>query len=186
MVDQIVVDQGTGRGIRVGESLEDSRKERESRVGRIGILHLHWRINVGGVPTSGIAYIHVDMEYVRGRHTATTLRRPSKTSRSCLLSNNFLMCAAGSALAVLRGPASRAASRVRSRAVAVSGEVSLLVMVAVVVEDDDEVEAEVVVVVVLASSQRMFSMWERVWVRVWVWEREGVRQWVMRVREGHR
>lgn len=84
------------------------------------------------------------------------------------------MCAAGSALAVLRGPASRAASRVRSRAVAVSGEVSLLVMVAVVVEDDDdEVEAEVVVVVVLASSQRMFSMWERVWVRVWVWEREG-------------
>lgn len=97
------------------------------------------------------------------------------------------MCAAGSALAVLRGPASRAASRVRSRAVAVSGEVSLLVMVAVVVEDDDEVKVEgVVVVVVLASSQRMFSMWERVWARVWVWEREGVRQWVMRVREGHR
>lgn len=97
------------------------------------------------------------------------------------------MCAAGSALAVLRGPASRAASRVRSRAVAVSGEVSLLVMVAVVVEDDDEVEGEVVVVVVvLASSQRMFSMWERVWVREWVWEREGVRQWVMRVRKGHR
>lgn len=98
------------------------------------------------------------------------------------------MCAAGSALAVLRGPASRAASRVRSRAVAVSGEVSLLVMVAVVVEDDDEVKVEgvVVVVVVLASSQRMFSMWERVWVRVWVWEREGVRQWVMRMREGHR
>lgn len=99
------------------------------------------------------------------------------------------MCAAGSALAVLRGPASRAASRVRSRAVAVSGEVSLLVMVAVVVEDDDEVKVEgvvVVVVVVLASSQRMFSMWERVWVRVWVWEREAVRQWVMRVRKGHR
>lgn len=72
------------------------------------------------------------------------------------------MCAAGSALAVLRGPASRAASRVRSRAVAVSGEVSLLVMVAVVVEDDDEVKVDgVVVVVVLASSQRMFSMWER-------------------------
>lgn len=98
------------------------------------------------------------------------------------------MCAAGSALAVLRGPASRAASRVRSRAVAVSGEVSLLVMVAVVVDDDDdEVKVDgVVVVVVLASSQRMFSMWERVWVRVWVWEREGVRQWVMRVRKGHR
>lgn len=98
------------------------------------------------------------------------------------------MCAAGSALAVLRGPASRAASRVRSRAVAVSGEVSLLVMVAVVVEDDDEVEGEVVVVVVvvLASSQRMFSMWVREWVREWVWEREGVRQWVMRVRKGHR
>lgn len=133
--------------------------------------------------------MHVDMEYVRGRHTATTLRRPSKTSRSCLLSNNFLMCAAGSALAVLRGPASRAASRVRSRAVAVSGEVSLLAMVAVVVEDDDEVKVEgVVVVLVLASSQRMFSMWVREWVRVWVWvwEREGVRQWVMRVRKGHR
>lgn len=97
------------------------------------------------------------------------------------------MCAAGSALAVLRGPASRAASRVRSRAVAVSGEVSLLVMVAVVVEDDDEVKVEgVVVVVVLASSQRMFSMWVRVWVREWVWERAGVRQWVMRVRKGHR
>lgn len=96
------------------------------------------------------------------------------------------MCAAGSALAVLRGPASRAASRVRSRAVAVSGEVSLLVMVAVVVEDDDEVKVEGVVVVVLASSQRMFSMWEREWVREWVWEREGVRQWVMRVRKGHR
>lgn len=97
------------------------------------------------------------------------------------------MCAAGSALAVLRGPASRAASRVRSRAVAVSGEVSLLVMVAVVVEDDDdEVKVEGVVVVVLASSQRMFSMWVRVWVREWVWEREGVRQWVMRVRKGHR
>lgn len=108
------------------------------------------------------------MEYVRGRHTATTLRRPSKTSRSCLLSNNFLMCAAGSALAVLRGPASRAASRVRSRAVAVSGEVSLLVMVAVVVDDDDdddEVKVDGVVVVVLASSQRMFSMWVREWVR---------------------
>lgn len=131
--------------------------------------------------------MHVDMEYVRGRHTATTLRRPSKTSRSCLLSNNFLMCAAGSALAVLRGPASRAASRVRSRAVAVSGEVSLLAMVAVVVEDDDEVKVEgVVVVLVLASSQRMFSMWVREWVREWVWEREGVRQWVMRVRKGHR
>lgn len=99
------------------------------------------------------------------------------------------MCAAGSALAVLRGPASRAASRVRSRAVAVSGEVSLLVMVAVVVEDDDEVKVEgvvVVLVVVLASSQRMFSMWVREWVREWVWEREGVRQWVMRVRKGHR
>lgn len=99
------------------------------------------------------------------------------------------MCAAGSALAVLRGPASRAASRVRSRAVAVSGEVSLLVMVAVVVDDDDDDEVKVdgvVVVVVLASSQRMFSMWERVWERVWVWEREGVRQWVMRVREGNR
>lgn len=99
------------------------------------------------------------------------------------------MCAAGSALAVLRGPASRAASRVRSRAVAVSGEVSLLAMVAVVVEDDDEVKVEgVVVVLVLASSQRMFSMWVREWVRVWVWvwEREGVRQWVMRVRKGHR
>lgn len=93
------------------------------------------------------------------------------------------MCAAGSALAVLRGPASRAASRVRSRAVAVSGEVSLLVMVAVGVDDDDdEVKVDGVVVVVLASSQRMFSMW----VRVWVWEREGVRQWVMRVRKGHR
>lgn len=90
------------------------------------------------------------------------------------------MCAAGSALAVLRGPASRAASRVRSRAVAVSGEVSLLVMVAVVVKDDE------VVVLVLASSQRMFSMWVREWVREWVWEREGVRQWVMRMREGHR
>lgn len=75
------------------------------------------------------------------------------------------MCAAGSALAVLRGPASRAASRVRSRAVAVSGEVSLLVMVAVVVEDDDEVKVEGVVMVVLASSQRMFSMWVREWVR---------------------
>lgn len=97
------------------------------------------------------------------------------------------MCAAGSALAVLRGPASRAASRVRSRAVAVSGEVSLLVMVAVVVDDDDdEVKVDGVVVVVLASSQRMFSMWVREWVREWVWEREGVRQWVMRVREGHR
>lgn len=95
------------------------------------------------------------------------------------------MCAAGSALAVLRGPASRAASRVRSRAVAVSGEVSLLVMVAVVVEDDDEVKVEGVVMVVLASSQRMFSMWVRVWVRVWVWERERVRQWAMRVRKGH-
>lgn len=96
------------------------------------------------------------------------------------------MCAAGSALAVLRGPASRAASRVRSRAVAVSGEVSLLVMVAVVVEDDDEVKVEGSVMVVLASSQRMFSMWVREWVREWVWEREGVRQWVMRVRKGHR
>lgn len=96
------------------------------------------------------------------------------------------MCAAGSALAVLRGPASRAASRVRSRAVAVSGEVSLLVMVAVVVEDDDEVKVEGVVMVVLASSQRMFSMWVREWVREWVWEREGVRQWVMRVSKGHR
>lgn len=97
------------------------------------------------------------------------------------------MCAAGSALAVLRGPASRAASRVRSRAVAVSGEVSLLVMVAVVVDDDDdEVKVDGVVVVVLASSQRMFSMWVREWVREWVWEREGVRQWVMRVRKGHR
>lgn len=85
------------------------------------------------------------------------------------------MCAAGSALAVLRGPASRAASRVRSRAVAVSGEVSLLVMVAVVVDDDDdEVKVDGVVVVVLASSQRMFSMWEREWVREW--EREGVRK----------
>lgn len=83
------------------------------------------------------------------------------------------MCAAGSALAVLRGPASRAASRVRSRAIVVSGEVSLLVMVVVVVVvdddgvktegvvvvvDDDEAKAEGVVVVVLASSQRMFSM----------------------------
>lgn len=99
------------------------------------------------------------------------------------------MCAAGSALAVLRGPASRAASRVRSRAVAVSGEVSLLVVVAVVVDDDDdEVKVDGVVVVVLASSQRMFSMWEREWVREWEWEweREGVRQWVMRVRKGHR
>lgn len=96
------------------------------------------------------------------------------------------MCAAGSALAVLRGPASRAASRVRSRAVAVSGEVSLLVMVAVVVDDDDDEVKVDGVVVVLASSQRMFSMWERVWVREWVWEREGVRQWVMRVRKGHR
>lgn len=96
------------------------------------------------------------------------------------------MCAAGSALAVLRGPASRAASRVRSRAVAVSGEVSLLVMVAVVVEDDDEVKVEGLVMVVLASSQRMFSMWVREWVREWAWEREGVRQWVMRVRKGHR
>lgn len=85
------------------------------------------------------------------------------------------MCAAGSALAVLRGPASRAASRVRSRAVAVSGEVSLLVMVAVVVDDDDdEVKVDGVVVVVLASSQRMFSMWEREWVRER--EREGVRK----------
>jgi hypothetical protein len=48
--------------------------------------------------------------------TAMTRRRPSRTSRSCRLSSNFLICCAGNGLVGLRGPTSLAASRVRSRA----------------------------------------------------------------------
>jgi len=48
--------------------------------------------------------------------TATTRRRPSRTSRSCRLSSSFLICCAGNGLVGLRGPTSLAASRVRSRA----------------------------------------------------------------------
>lgn len=57
----------------------------------------------------------------RGRagHTVTTRRRPSRTSRSERLSSSFLSCAEGSGrVGALRALlASRAASRVRSRAV---------------------------------------------------------------------
>jgi hypothetical protein len=57
-----------------------------------------------------------------GVRTAMTRRRPSRTSRSCRLSSNFLICCAGNGLVGLRGPTSLAASRVRSRAgVSVSG-----------------------------------------------------------------
>ena len=49
--------------------------------------------------------------------TSITRRRPSSTSRSFLLSSNFFICAGGICLTDRRpAPASRAASRVRSRA----------------------------------------------------------------------
>lgn len=51
-------------------------------------------------------------------YTAMTLRNPSNTSRSCLLSSNFFKCAVGIASldGLLSALASRAASSVRSRA----------------------------------------------------------------------
>ena len=64
----------------------------------------------------------VHIERVRGGflylHTATTLRKPSSTSRSFRLSRSFLICDAGNCRApdFREAPASRAASRVRSRA----------------------------------------------------------------------
>lgn len=53
----------------------------------------------------------------RAALTSITRRKPSSTSRSFLLSSNFFICAGGICLTDRRpAPASRAASRVRSRA----------------------------------------------------------------------
>lgn len=56
--------------------------------------------------------------FLMNQLTSITRRRPSSTSRSFLLSSNFLICAGGICLTDRRpAPASRAASSVRSRAV---------------------------------------------------------------------
>jgi hypothetical protein len=61
--------------------------------------------------------------------TSITRRKPSRTSRSFLLSSNFFICAGGICLAGLRpAPASRAASSVRSRATTGQTGFSIMVM----------------------------------------------------------
>lgn len=108
MVNQVIVNQRSCRGILPRKSLQNSRKEGQCRLWRIGVLQLQ--------PLSTCIRIYTYLFKV-AEHTATTLRSPSSTSLSFLLSSIFLICCAGNGFVLLRGPASRAASRVKSRAV---------------------------------------------------------------------
>jgi hypothetical protein len=89
------------------ESLEDRREEWQCLRQRSRVLHL---------PLNWVSPCFVPSSF-RAALTSITRRKPSSTSRSFLLSNNFFICAGGICLTDRRpAPASRAASSVRSRA----------------------------------------------------------------------
>jgi hypothetical protein len=87
--------------------------------GRLPVGHLEQLSSVTTRPKSNRLILRRMIRLGAGYPTVTTLRNPSRTSRSVLLSKSFLSWPEGSSFAgALRTLlASRAASRVRSRAV---------------------------------------------------------------------